>query len=106
VRELLEFARVRLAPARVLGQPDSATLDHINVGQKSRGLRAAIRRDEMKVERAEMPPQIFKKSLTVAKPFDQNGSGLTIGLASGRSSSPFFGATCACPDRNPDPVAR
>src|ERR1019366_8569682 len=41
VRELLEFVLIRLAPVRALGQPDLAALDHIDVMNKSRGLRAA-----------------------------------------------------------------
>jgi hypothetical protein len=78
VRELLEFALIRLAPGRTLGQPDSAAVDHVDVVKKSRGLRAAIRWNELKLERAKPPLQITKKSLTVPRPFDQDDSGLTI----------------------------
>jgi hypothetical protein len=35
-----------------------------DVAKKSRGLRAATRWDEPKIERVEPPPQIFCKSLT------------------------------------------
>jgi hypothetical protein len=79
VRKLLEFSLVRLAPGRALRQPDSTALDHVDVVKKSRGLRAAIRWIELKLERGEPPLQITGKSLTVAGTFDDNGSGLTIG---------------------------
>jgi hypothetical protein len=42
VRELLEFALVRLAPGRTLGQPDSAAVDHVDVVKKSRGPKSFI----------------------------------------------------------------